>query len=799
MKALTLEETLEAKKSWEILLYQAGHVAKHYHADNGRFADRDFKAHCDERNQSLSFCAVGAHHQNGIVEGKIKVLTEGARTILLHGMRMWPEMITSMFWPFALKAMTERHNRLQITPNGASPESIFYGLKDNEISVGTYHPLFCPVYVLDSKLQSAGSIGPPKWEPRSRIGIYLGHSPFHAGNVALVFNPTTGYVSPQYHVVFDDDFSTVPYMLKAQIPPNWEELYNNSKELATDEDYNLAQSWFSEQANDVDVEYGLRSGSDPFAVTSAGNNGRPVDNGTSHATSSAVGSSHVSDYEGEETGMQQDQSITARAGETAALLQPDSRSTEPALADSNLSDQSQLCMPTCINLHENGLRRSERIKNLNKKKANADGNTTRQKAHRVFGTVSRRMAQLGGLFALFTTTMHMPSHPLPPNSSFTAKLVNRFHECNELFDGTLNHIHNYAFATEIASNEVFTFTQAMRQEDRGEFIKAMMKEVQDHEEREHWALVLRSTIPKGVKTIQAIWSFKRKRFPDGTLNKHKARLCAHGGMQQWGENYWETYSPVVNMLSVRLILAIAHIHNLDSKSIDFVLAFPQAELDVDIWMELPRGMVPECDEGNKHLYVLKLKKNLYGLKQASFNWFDKLKTGLIDRDFKPSKVDPCLYFKSGMIVLTYVDDCIIVGDDMKEIDKFVKSMQNGPENFILTDEGDIDKFLGIEIKRLDDKRFEMSQPFLIERICTTLGLMDNDWENEANTKKTPVGKPVLNKDLNGKPRKLISGNIGQQSVCCHTCKVIRAQTYRWPLIRRHDSAWTLNYHTSKPL
>eukprot|EP00956_Cyclotella_meneghiniana_P038372 scaffold153203_cov19-Cyclotella_meneghiniana.AAC.2 len=168
----------------------------------------------------------------------------------------------------------------------------------------------------------------------------------------------------------------------------------------------------------------------------------------------------------------------------------------------------------------------------------------------------------------------------------------------------------------------------MRQDVREQFMEAMMKEVKDHEEREHWDLVLSSTVPKSAKTIKAIWSFKRKRFPDGTLNKHKARLCAHGGMQKWGENYWETYSPVVNMLTIRLILAIAHIHKLDSKSIDFVLAFPQAELDVDIWMELPIGMCPDWDEFNKRQYVLELKKNLYGLKQASFNWFDKLKTGL---------------------------------------------------------------------------------------------------------------------------------------------------------------------------
>ena len=50
----------------------------------------------------------------------------------------------------------------------------------------------------------------------------------------------------------------------------------------------------------------------------------------------------------------------------------------------------------------------------------------------------------------------------------------------------------------------------------------------------------------GTKTIQAIWFSKRKRFPDGTLNKHKAHLCVHGGMQQWGVNYWENHSPVVN-------------------------------------------------------------------------------------------------------------------------------------------------------------------------------------------------------------------------------------------------------------
>ena len=143
-------------------------------------------------------------------------------------------------------------------------------------------------------------------------------------------------------------------------------------------------------------------------------------------------------------------------------------------------------------------------------------------------------------------------------------------------------------------------------------------------------------IPPGTKTIQTIWSFKQKRYPNGTLNKHKARLCAYGGMQQWGVSYWETYSPVVNMLIVRLLLALCNIHGLESKSIDFILAFPQADLDVDVWMELPMGILVSGKDNESQAYILKLKKSLYGLKQASLNWFKKLKQRLMNQGFTPS-------------------------------------------------------------------------------------------------------------------------------------------------------------------
>ena len=90
---------------------------------------------------------------------------------------------------------------------------------------------------------------------------------------------------------------------------------------------------------------------------------------------------------------------------------------------------------------------------------------------------------------------------------------------------------------------------------------------------------------------------------------------------------------------------------------------------------------------------------------------------------------------------------------MKDIDGFVESMRSGSENFVLTDEGYINKLLGIEITQLDDKIFNISQPFLIDIIKSYLNIDTNDYVMDKNAKSTPVGNPLLRKDLSGKPHK----------------------------------------------
>ena len=711
MRDLSLRETLQAKVAFEKINARAGRTVKHYQADNGRFADNAFLDACNDNNQTITYCGVGAHHQNGIIENKNKQLTQIARTLLLHGMRMWPQMIDSMFWPFAIKAAAERMNSLNVNLDGTTPESIFYGVPIENIPVKSFHTLFCPCYVLDSGLHNAGGIGPPKWEPRSHIRVYLGHSPFHAGNVALVFNPSTGHVSPQYHVVFDDDFTTVQYMNEGAVPPNWADLVHHSSELATKESFVLTENWLKGCKENTDLQAPDNPVVDPYAVVTdhhiSNERSRQREQNTnpptkqSSTTTTLPKQLAVSEGEGLTLGRKrsfisaednvvtgaQDAHIKGHAGNAAAAI---SDQSTPHTVD-------ELKLPPRINLRESGLRRSERIKALNETKTTPEHTPN----HVRYGARPLKNSIIG-LFTLFSfvNNMSVPHHQIESDAPMKDKMIAKFEEINELFDGTLNHFHMLAFSTDISSNEVFTYKEAMQEEDKLNFVKAMEKEIEDHESRDHWSIVERSSVPDTAKPIRAIWSFKRKRRPDGTLLKHKARICAHGGMQTWGTNYWETYSPVVNMITVCLILLIARIYNLDSKAIDFVLAFPQADLDVDIWMYLPSGFQVDgkTEAESSRKYILKLHKSLYGLKQASFNWYEKLKDGLTVRGFTQSQIDPCLYLKKGMLIITYVDDCIIVGNSMLDINTFVESMKNGSEGFILTDEGNINKFLGIEIK-----------------------------------------------------------------------------------------------------
>ena len=283
------------------------------------------------------------------------------------------------------------------------------------------------------------------------------------------------------------------------------------------------------------------------------------------------------------------------------------------------------------------------------------------------------------------------------------------------------------FFASLQENNTYTFLQAMKQPDCCKFAEEMMKETGAHHEKGLW-IICRCSSAGNPKTIMSIWLFKRKRAPDGRITKYKARICAHGRQQQWGINYWETFLPVVNWLSVRAMLIVALINNLLAQFIDFMLSFLQAELDVPVFMELLPGMMVEDREPGEQ--IIKLKHLLYKLKQASHNWYTKLQGDLKVIGFHASKVDPCVFISTNIVFLVYVNNCIVFTHKGKEeeIERLIKRLEG---KFELTNEGSLKYYLGIKFARHLDELLKMTQPHLIYRITNALELRNKI----KNTKK----------------------------------------------------------------
>ena len=195
-KTCSAEETIEAKRAFEQYSENRGVRVQAYHADTGIFKAKKWVEECRQRKQDLTFAGVNAHHQNGIAERRIRELQKTTRAMLVHDTKRWPGVVTIHLWPYAIRMANQAYNATPLNShtNKQSPNKIF----DNsavDINLKHWKPFGCPTYVLKSELQGTTGIH-PKWDARSRAGIYLGQSPIHNRNVALVLNIHTGYVSP---------------------------------------------------------------------------------------------------------------------------------------------------------------------------------------------------------------------------------------------------------------------------------------------------------------------------------------------------------------------------------------------------------------------------------------------------------------------------------------------------------------------------------------------------------------------------------------------------------------------------
>ncbi|XP_074271111.1 uncharacterized protein LOC141595037 [Silene latifolia] len=258
----------------------------------------------------------------------------------------------------------------------------------------------------------------------------------------------------------------------------------------------------------------------------------------------------------------------------------------------------------------------------------------------------------------------------------------------------------------------------------GKWREAMSKEIEALEKNKTWKVV---TLPNGKKPIGCKWVYKIKYKADGTVERYKARLVAQGFTQVEGVYFHETYAPVAKMTSVRCMLAVAVSKGWNIEQLDVNNAFLHGDLEEEVYMKIPQGF--EKGEENK---VCKLLKSIYGLKQASRNWFAKLTLSLKNYGFIQSMADYSLFTlnRDGVFigVLIYVDDMIVVSNNKEACDKFKGFLD---KSFGIKDLGRLKYFLGIEVAHGKDGLFFNQRKYALN-IIEEMGMTG------AKTVYTPI-------------------------------------------------------------
>jgi hypothetical protein len=266
-----------------------------------------------------------------------------------------------------------------------------------------------------------------------------------------------------------------------------------------------------------------------------------------------------------------------------------------------------------------------------------------------------------------------------------------------------------------------SYEEARRRSDWPEWKKAIDVELENLKAAGTWEVVER---PENTNVVDSKWVFRLKKDAEGRVLKWKARLVARGFTQVYGVDYFETFAPVARLASIRTILAIAARNDWEIDMFDFHSAYLNGVLDdnEDIYMEQP----PHHEIKERSRYVVKLKKSIYGLKQAGRKWYDSLCRSLAEIGFSRSMADPAVfYIRVGgdvVVLAIHVDDTTITGSTAKLVNEF-KGRIN--EKFQITDLGSISWLLGLAIKRDRSMRtLYISQKSYIESIIRRFNLED---------------------------------------------------------------------------
>jgi hypothetical protein len=330
-------------------------------------------------------------------------------------------------------------------------------------------------------------------------------------------------------------------------------------------------------------------------------------------------------------------------------------------------------------------------------------------------------------------------------------MMNLVERHTDIENNTVEWMHPMILAAKANADDNPTWEQAMNGPDRKGYLEACRKELHTLSvDKDAWDVVDRAD---WMKVLPSTWAFKCKRYPDGRIRKFKARFCARGDRQVEGIDFFDTFAPVINWTSVRLLLILSAILGLSTKQVDYTAAFVHAPIDKDpnwesmsqeeqdrsgVYLHMPRGFYQPGK-------VLKLKRSLYGLRQSPRNFFQHLKSKLESLGFEANdNIDPCLFISTKVICLVYVDDTLFFSPKEDFINEVIDQLSKA--DLDLEVEDSVAGFLGVHIDRnTDTGTIKLTQSGLTKRIIEALNV------GSLPRKFTPASKEPLVQDTQGDP------------------------------------------------
>ncbi|RVW41270.1 Golgin candidate 5 [Vitis vinifera] len=318
-----------------------------------------------------------------------------------------------------------------------------------------------------------------------------------------------------------------------------------------------------------------------------------------------------------------------------------------------------------------------------------------------------------------------------------------------------------AFATSLDDTQVpNTIQEALK---ISEWKKAVQDEIDALEKNGTWTI---TDLPVGKRPVGCKWIFTIKYKADGSVERFKARLVARGFTQSYGIDYQETFAPVAKLNTIRILLSLAVNQDWCLQQLDIKNAFLNGDLEEEVYMEIPPGF----EESMAKNQVCKLQKSLYGLKQSPRAWFDRFTKAVLKLGYKQGQADHTLFVKKShagklAILIVYVDDIILSGNDMGELQNLKKYLS---EEFEVKDLGNLKYFLGMEVAR-SRKGIVVSQRKYILDLLKETGMLGCK----------PIDTPMDSQKKLGIEKESTTGRQGEISAACRALDLSLTHSTRY--------------------